>query len=120
MMFYLKNVLPDIKFEGDNRDADEIAKSIDEIFETNGVYEYEQDGYYRDTGKPFMRRKNSGWEVLWYTYIRLQDLERADKLDYSSLMDDSNDPKKFAERICRYQEARDLFKMEEWFYKTAF
>ncbi len=119
MMFFLKNALPDIVFEGETRDAEEIAKSIEEIYKVNGVYEFEQDGYYHDTGKPFMRRKNSGWEMLWYTYRKLEDEERKDKLEYASLMDDSEDPKKFAERICRYQKIKDIFKMEEWFYKTA-
>ena len=66
-----------------------------------------------------MRRKNCGWEILWYTFKELEDAEMEDNLSFASLMDDSEDPKKFAERICRYQKIKDIFKMEEWFYKTA-
>ena len=119
MMFMLKNALPNIVFKDEKRDVKEIAKSIEQIFKKNGVYEFEQAGISQRTGEPYMRRKNDGWEMLWYTYSSLEDAERDDKKNYGSLMDDSNEPEKFAERICNYQEIKDMFKMEEWFYKTV-
>ena len=108
----------------DTRTVEEIAESIKEIYTDNGVYEmYQSDRFGKD--KPFEEAYMSGWEVLWSTHCKLDDVlheerEKDPSIKYCMAMDVAEDPKEYAEEICKRPEVKRTFLMEESFFKTKF
>lgn len=115
IMYVLKNAFPEKEFGEDNRSVDEIAESIEEIYKANGRYDTYKDHF---GDKEFDRIRTSGWEILWNTWRKLEDCMKADGKDWSVIDKKSEDPKTFAEAICQYPEAKKVFLLQEYLYKT--
>lgn len=126
LLYNMNKALHHILFDvnNDNRTMQEIAESIKDIYTANGVYEMRvTDRFGKD--RPFEESYMSGWEVLWSTHCRLDDvLDEERKKDtsirYCMAMDVAKDPEQFAEEICKRPEVKRTFIMEESFFKTKF
>lgn len=108
----------------DKRTVEEIAESIRQIYEANGVYEmYLSNRFGKD--HPFEESYMSGWEVLWSTHCRLDDVLREERekdpsIKYCMAMDVADDPLEYARAICERPEVKRTFLMEESFFKRKF
>jgi len=126
LMYMLNHAFHHMLFDvdKDKRTVEEVAESIKEIYEANGVYEtYLSDRFGKD--KPFEEAYMSPYEVLWSTHCRLDDALREERekdksIPYCMAMDIAEDPLKYAEAICKRAEVKRVFLLEESFFKTKF
>lgn len=111
----LKHIIPDIVFkvEDDKRDIGEIESSIRKIYDGNGFNEEEEDTF---MGKPAKRRVMAGWEILWRTHCKIDDLYYDGKLTVEEKHSVEDDPLKLAALIMKYPEIHQEFLVEEWLY----
>ena len=60
----------------------------------------------------------SGWEILWQTYRKIDDLYYDHKIDVKELPDLSKSkPMQFAELIMQHPEVHEEFLREEWMFE---
>ena len=126
LMYLLNHALPEIVFdpEKDKRSVEEVAESIKSIYEANGFYEiHKSDRFGKD--KEFYEPWMSGWEILWSTQCKLDDVlmderKKDETIPYCSAMDSAKDPLEYATLICKYPEVKARFLSEESIFKTKF
>lgn len=117
--FLLNKAFPAMVFdlEKDERSVDEIADSIQKIYEEQGAFDI-RDMHRFST--PFEEPVMSGWEILWRTNNALKDAIKNDTGKYTFLMDECEDPKEYAKLICKYPEGKRTFLMEEYMFNASF
>ena len=113
VLHYLKHAYPDIVFniEDDKRTVDEIKQALDEIFDKNGFSDLRDDNSW---GKVVKRPVMSGYEIIWRTYNKLDDMYYGHEIDIKEFPSVSDDTQKYAEAIVKFPEAHAEFLMEEW------
>lgn len=110
----LKHAYPDVVFnvEDDKRSMEDITKAIDAIYDTNGYNDWEEEKF---LGKTTKRRVMSGWEILWRTYCKIDDLYHDNKISVERVTTNGT-PKQFAEAIGEFPEVHQEFLLEEWLF----
>ena len=113
ILHVLKHAYPDVVFDekSDTRDTDELKRSIEDIFSAHGYDETEESVSFGISGE---RRLVSGWEILWRTHKKIENLR------YESIPDDcritENSPEEYAKVINMFPEVHREFLMEEWLF----
>ena len=120
VMYLLNHVYEPIKFyKGQEVSAEELAKSIDDIYERFGAREM------RNTdrlGFPMEEPVVREWDLMWRTYSQMNDYKFRDakKLTYEDVNDVEKDPKRFAEMIVRFPELIENALMEIWMFNQKY
>ena len=111
----LKHAYPDVTFnvDDDKRSMEEIKGSIDRIFNENGFNDMEEVEEY---GKKRLDRYMSGWEILWRTYIAMDNLPDESRKTIENFYSVGKDSAKFAEVVLKFPQVHAEFLMEEWMF----
>lgn len=111
----LKNAFPDIeyKLEDNKRTKEEIVKSIEKIYDDNGFNETEIEKF--SNGNTYTTRLMKGWEILWKTHCKVDDLHYGDNApcEYKDVMDACEEPERLADFILKYPTVYQAFCSEE-------
>ena len=113
----LKHAYPDVEFhtEDDTRTKEHIAEAIERIWNANGFADLRDEERW---GTTFKKPVMSGWEILWQTYRKIDDLYYDHKIDVKELPDLSKSkPMQFAELIMQHPEVHEEFLREEWMFE---
>ena len=116
VLHYLKHAYPDKVFNvsADKRTVEQIKTDIDAILAANGF-----NDMYDDTSwvKPTKRRVMSAYEILWRTYIKMDDLSEEIRKEFGESMCISNDSQRYAEVINKFPKVHREWLMEEWLFR---
>jgi hypothetical protein len=115
VIHYLKHTFPDVSFnvELDKRTVNEIKTDIDKILDANGFNNWYDDKF---LGIQASRRRMRAWEILWRTYIKIENLYYDRRITAEEFPSISINAMDFAKFIIRYPEVHAEFLMEEWMY----
>ncbi|MDE6284833.1 MAG: hypothetical protein K2M17_03730, partial [Bacilli bacterium] len=114
LIYILNKAFNKLTFQ-DNRNIQEITRSIENIYKVNGVYETELSDRW-GTGNMRKRPLLHGYEVLRATCIKHGKLKN-DPYNYDDVFDDAS---MFAETVCSDTQLKEEFLMEEFMFNTIF
>lgn len=113
----LRKLFPDLEFyaEDDKRTKEQIAEAIERIWNANGFADIREEERY---GKMMKKTVMSGWEILWQTYRKVDDLHYDHKIDVKEMPDLSDGkPMQYVELIMKHPELHEEFLREEWMFE---
>jgi len=114
LLYLLMKVFPNIDFSESTKTVDDIEQSIRKIYNDNGVYELYTTTRF-GANKPVTESQTKGYEILWSTSWWLNEVT-GNHYD----LDTSDDPRLFAEEICKYPHVKEIFLMQEYAYSFDF
>ena len=111
----LKNAFPDIeyKLEDNKRSKEDIVKSIEKIYDDNGFNDVKTETF--ANGNTHTERFMDGWEILWKTHCKIDDLSYGDdaQCTYKDVMCACEEPERMADFILKYPTVYQAFCSEE-------
>jgi hypothetical protein len=116
-MYFLKNLYGemDLTNEASKLTREDVVSTINTLLQNQGYYEkkYEQSG-----DKTYESRLMSGWDIIHYTGLLLEDFDFRKKYDLEYMpMDTYDNPEELANRIIKYPESVKEFVMEKKMYE---